>query len=541
MVDYYKQARRWEREHEARKRAQAKSPARELNFSRDKSTGEFKLPPKRNGGSVPSSGPINTGIRTPPDILHPQEKIWKDLPSGASGRGRFPSSYRGLAGGVLGWMMSNADNLAQWGRDDWDKFMDDGTLPPGLDILNPPDDVRDEWMRKHFGTPIPLPTDGFITSGELYDRTGSRGTISLLGLRMSVPAVPGDYTFNQALPARLAAGETFSWYNYFYAGVKPPVVWGGVGLDTFADMKQGKPVTGWPSPTKHWILLPDNPPGQLATLYGYSHGNQLLGAYAKNGTPLATYPTGGTVPRDALLPTGKTISYLPNTEYAFGWAPDPNDGVPMRYAKFYKMAQILAGNRYDSGYVTDEQAWTRTPSTSVTVDVTRPGGGGYIKPPTVITKPSEPYKPPGSKNDRKAMVRGKALFLAAQRGFHALTEYNDFIESFYDALPKKYQTCKIGGPACKTARVLQHWEEVDIPTAVVNWIWNDFEDRMIGKFNRSVDNAARKLGTRDWKLLNSYADSPLDEGLGELYGEFLKEHVNPRKEDFVKWSKEHLL
>lgn len=160
MPSFYKTARRWEREHEAAKRKSGAASAPDLTFYRDK-TGGFSIPVKRAGGSVPTTTgprPANPGISGLPTSPAQPYKRWKDLPNGGSGGAHLPNKWRGLGGGALGFLMDNADDLARWGRDDWDKFMEDGTLPPGLDFLNPSGDVRKKWMDDHFpGMPTATP------------------------------------------------------------------------------------------------------------------------------------------------------------------------------------------------------------------------------------------------------------------------------------------------------------------------------------------------------------------------------------------------
>lgn len=528
MPSYYKNARRWERENRS-------SGSETLTFARDKSSGEFKLPPQRTGGSVPSAGPKNPGISGLPTSPAQPYKNWKDLPSGGTGSGALPK-WRGMAGGMLGFIMDNADDIAKWDKDTWRDFMEEGKLPPGFDFLNPSDDVKRRFFEEHFpGTPVPGEgsSSATIPRDQVFETPDGKKHAVFADMPLGSPNCndwadwhPGRQISFGIPPTYLAVfgtGSNDGGCARLFGGLASST-WGGWephwGIHTNESLG-GQPI-GNGAFWKSW-KRPDNYPAGRTPAYR---------AYEPNETVPETITVEGTQP---------TFTFMPGVGFSGYEAPDLNARVPMRYAPYFKTAQILAGNRFDSGYNPDKQPWEQDPGTVIVVPLPHgPGKPPPFKPP-VITKPKPPYKPPGSKRDRKAIVQGRALFQAVQKGFHAITEYDDFIESFYDALPKKYQTCKVGGPACKTAKVLAHWDEVDIPTAVVNWLWNNFEDAVLGRGFNQLDKAARNLGTRDWKLLNGSNESPLDSGLGELYGEFVKDHVNPTKEQFVSWAKENLL
>lgn len=423
-----------------------------------------------------------------------------------------PNKWRGVPGNVLWWLIDNQDELWKIDKSDWDKFMEDGTLPEPFDFLNP----DTSGYRDKFAGSSPIE----YTEGD----PNAEPVVSVNGytLLQACEGSPG------ASPDLVGLGANFT----FRAGV--------------CDMQIPQNNGNYPSPGAvftTWGFWPD--PLGMGQDYFTNWRFHSFWSRVPGVTPDGTWSSGPAT-TSRTLPGGAIQG-----EWSVGWLGNVNQsnptGQPRKSAKqkaAEKVALQLAGTRYWSGYNPDDKpAWHHHPAVSITVPLPAPTAvpPRWTPPATVITKPSEPYKPIGSAKDRKGMIKGRALFQAAQRGFHALTEYNDFIESFYDALPKKYQTCKIGGPACKTLQVSRHLGEVDIPTAVVNWLWNDFEDRVLGRGFGALDKAAKKLGTRDWKLLNSANDSPLDEGLGELYGEFVKDHVNPTKKEFVDWAKENLL
>lgn len=519
MASYYKNARRWEREYQAKR--SAGTP--DLTFVRDKASGEFKLPPKRPT-AVPRTGqPPGT---TPAPVGSPShfKKQWRDLPAnGANPLGR----YRGMATGMLGFLGEQALNPENWDPDAWDNFMENGDLPEGFDFLNPGPDALERFQRMN-GIPVGQPGASFSPEQR----------VDFMARQIYVENIcPPPFGFSG--PGRFAQA----------AGACGVLHSGEIPFMTFMNSAVVLPMN---------VRNTDYDPGGIpAPGFNKTVGNHWARQRFWRGVDLNNKLTNGNqvtnleqimdlaVPKGVVAPTSTPprFNFMPGLPFSGYALPDVNMNVPARHRKAWNVARQIAGTRFDSGYNTDVEPWVENPT--VQVPVTLPVTGSNRPPPSwpppVITKPSEPYKPPGSKPDRKAMIRGRSLFNAVQKGFHGLTEYQDFIESFYDALPKKYQTCKIGGPACQTAQVLAHWDEVDIPTAVVNWLWNNFEDAVLGRGFGKLDNAAKRLGTRDWKLLNSANGSPLDEGLGELYGEFVKEHVNPTKKDFVNWAKENLL
>lgn len=550
MASYYKNARRWQREH----RSSGPSNGDTLTFARDKASGEFTIVPQRPGGSVPSAGGrANAGVSGLPANPPTSDREWKEynIPSASrpGGLGRF----RGIAQGALGWMVSNADELAKWDKSDWDRFMETGDLPEPFGFLNrkvlpegiswnkpgedgvTANDPEPESDGNTYWTYLPPGWTRCSASINHPGRTLSDGTYyGLAGTGGLGTGDCGYYGRNEVVPYSGQKGERY-------------------GIYTSRRNTDGSLHPTWNNaPYQEWYPPSGQPDGIQPKPWPQYVGVTPTGAPA---------PSVSTPPQYFHIPGGEIAGYAP---------PDPNHNVPARYRNLDKSLREANGTRWESGYDPDRYPWEWNPTETTTVDIPdrfpvpdddpRPGpgkddfpgprndddtdtGGGDDIPPyvrDVVTRPSPPYKPPGKKPDRKAQIYGRGLFAAAQRGFHAITEYNDFIESFYDALPKKYQTCKVGGPACKTAMVLAHWDEVHIPTAVVNWVWNDFEDRMIGKFNAGVGKAAKGLGTTDWKLLNGYNESPLDEGLGELYGEFVKDHVNPTKKDFVAWAERNL-
>ena len=80
----------------------------------------------------------------------------------------------------------------------------------------------------------------------------------------------------------------------------------------------------------------------------------------------------------------------------------------------------------------------------------------------------------------------------------------------------------------------------DVGDAIVNLAWNQFEDYVLGKGLFGLNKrAAQARGDRyAFRTLNSANGYGSVEALGEAYGEFSKENVNPTKEKLKKFLTE---
>ena len=111
----------------------------------------------------------------------------------------------------------------------------------------------------------------------------------------------------------------------------------------------------------------------------------------------------------------------------------------------------------------------------------------------------------------------------------------------YEALPAELRrTFKAKGPVMKSAFVWTHLDKVDVGDAIVNLAWNQFEDYVLGRGLFGLNKrAAQARGDRyAFRTLNSANGYGSVDALGEAYGEFSKENVNPTKEKLKKFLTE---
>lgn len=137
-----------------------------------------------------------------------------------------------------------------------------------------------------------------------------------------------------------------------------------------------------------------------------------------------------------------------------------------------------------------------------------------VNEPGVSWSPSEGVKPtaphvvarPAPRTKERKVRDGTSnkfwlrAFKSAQKQFHRLTEAGDLIDSWYEALPKKYQTCKPRTPQCMMMQIYDNAEHLDIGQALLNMAYNEVEDRVAGKFFGQLDKSARKLGSHGYKF-----------------------------------------
>lgn len=512
MVSYHKQRAKWERENRAAKRA---GPT--LTFHPDKSGG-FSIPEIRRSG-VPSVGkPMGT-----PSFSVPANRPFKEYeayggPKGVPFGGLM--KYRSIGQGVLGFLLDNADELQKWGAEEWDA-MHEGRLPNHGGM---PDWAK--WLAEHdiFGNPMPRPVvPGQVETPDVKEPSPN-GDFWFYGVDSGVlcnrqvaraPGKPGPFK-NQVYVMK-HEGHTGPGYTNCNTIVS-----------SNGSLKEGyspnvPPYYAFYTAVKYNSLPLPEPGGAPWMAWKFPGG-----APSRN-------PSWDLVPTGSPMPTRSTparFAYMPGQPWSGYDAPSQRHiNVPNRARAAFKFVQLLAGNRYDSGYDTDPRPTLPSPSVVATIS---PGGGGSITRPT---NPEPPYNP-GGKRDKKVRLQGYLLFRAVQKIFHGITEFGDLTESLYEALPKNRQTCKIGGPACEAHMIAKYWDEIDPVEAVVNVIANQIEDALLGRFYGGVDNAARRLGSHGYKFLNSALDEGLDNELGELYKEFAGDYVAPAKKEIVSRVKD---
>lgn len=70
---------------------------------------------------------------------------------------------------------------------------------------------------------------------------------------------------------------------------------------------------------------------------------------------------------------------------------------------------------------------------------------------------------------------------------HNLTEFNDFVDAIYDALPDRYKTPGRKTPQQKLLDIWNGLDHVDWGGAFGNYLYNHFEDAIVGALNRRHD------------------------------------------------------
>lgn len=135
----------------------------------------------------------------------------------------------------------------------------------------------------------------------------------------------------------------------------------------------------------------------------------------------------------------------------------------------------------------------------------RPGGELVLAPGAQVRPSPHSPSPPGTP-ERKGKSRAGwllAAFRITQKNFHNLTEYGDFIEAIYEALPKwlrKSLEKQNGGKPLnmyqQTVAVMNNLDKVDISDAIQGVLYNQVEDYVIGKGFKSVQDAANRLGIK---------------------------------------------
>lgn len=111
-------------------------------------------------------------------------------------------------------------------------------------------------------------------------------------------------------------------------------------------------------------------------------------------------------------------------------------------------------------------------------------------------------RPPRRKPEKKVKLIGP-IGTALAAGFHALTEWKDFVESIHAALPKKYQSKDKGLLPMENA-IWKHFDKIDWDEAARNVLWNWVEDKIIGdlhgaqkkKFDKIYAKVRGKNGVR---------------------------------------------
>ena len=474
MADYWKSARRWEFERRRSGDKPKASTPREITLTRDlrdRSGSSYSMKPA--GKSVPSVGRVWRGQNVP--AVHKPPRAW-----GSPVNFRPAFNARRFAFDMV---MRNYDLFYDIGKALWDYTeqlqgqpvpIDPGSSRPPSDALGPQPDGYQYYMDN---------PGGWVSCSE--QAQWAPGTTE------------GSFTRFYRSEGHVIPGEPCAWY-------------GGAN---------SSPIAGGPSAvTNTWSMY-----------VGSYWFTQAWRSYRPGtGVPGIPYPTAYRVPVGSPAPeiaTPPSHGFIPGAEWDIPWMPDQNQDLPWVWRSLLHDAALALGTRKDSGYGFFDPPQTE-PSTQVVLTIPP------NKPPVISrgTNPRPPYRPPGAKTDRKVRILGAAAFNLVQAAFHRLTEYGDFQDALYKALPKNRQVCKGKTFGCKGAAVLRWWDEIDVIEAIVNVVANEVQDRMAGRFYRAVGKAAKRLGTRQYKILNPAAGSPIDEAVGEVIGAITKHGITPTKE-----------
>lgn len=108
-------------------------------------------------------------------------------------------------------------------------------------------------------------------------------------------------------------------------------------------------------------------------------------------------------------------------------------------------------------------------------------------------------RPPGRGEKEKKFQGSREATQRIFRGLSRLkegaTELDDFIDVFYDSLPKKYQTLKgRKTPQMKAEHVYKNFDKIDWKEWVENFVENYLEDKVIGRALQISDQAAKRRG-----------------------------------------------
>lgn len=488
--------------------------------------------PTRDADFKPAAPPSNPGRQG-----HRYNQRYDDY-GGARDKmnGRLPS-FRKWSSGAFGFIMDNAEDLQNW---DWTRFFEKGDLPWGLsgdEIVRRLDEANGIIRPGQPGSDNGLDVEYFPDKfGKDWWASFPKGGSACTNQPQwwpgrpiaDGPRYPGERRLTNIGHLRASGSTCTTWtyqpdgvdsQNRVEAGIKGYI--SAYSQEWYWDAQLGQ----------EWGYVSDTQP-----FYGRSYGTTDLDAkmtfvQTELGAPRPDEELGLGKPKPAMYMPGETT---------FGRPPDPNVSYPTDWDAAIKAAGLLNGTRQTSGYHPQDD-YSLTPGTQVVIQLPTdnvPGGGGSVPPPTTGTTNPEPWFP--GKKQEKFRIQGMGAFRLVQSVFHGLSEADDFIESFYDALPKKRQTCKgqtVGGPTCKAMAVGKYWDEVDKVEGIVNLIVNHFEDKYIGKIMAQRDKAAARWGTKDWKIFNEAG--PVDDPMFEAYGEIAKNIVNPTKEGITSAVKQY--
>ena len=405
----------------------------------------------------------------------------------------------------------------------WDDFME-GRLPPPFDWLNT--DIPPEWLPTQ--TPPqgePLPEGSFALEQSPGEWIGFAPALTGVGSHRHIVGITDAFP----PPGNNPLGPTVANYKVCVGNNYGGQLWQNLAAGTpgwsssphdFTD-SGASPTPGWLTGVTRYIAI-DRGNGVFRAAYMFKeqyHIPRVIGQPAPAAPQFAPIRmTAGATEEEALNPVvpGRIVM----------------NPLPARYPwrhPYQNLFKEIAGAR-----VVDIPAVSpvNVGGTKVIGERDKP----ILKLPT---KPGEPQHPPGNgTKERKRLVGGR-LFFFTQKLFHGITEYEDLLDALYGAIPKQYR-CKTKTIAGKSACLVKNLDKVDIGDAIVNVAWNQFEDYVLGRGLFGLNKkAAHARGDRyGFRTLNSANDYGGLDSLGEAYGDFSKEYINPTKQDLKNFLTE---
>lgn len=130
----------------------------------------------------------------------------------------------------------------------------------------------------------------------------------------------------------------------------------------------------------------------------------------------------------------------------------------------------------------------------------------------------EPTRPPPKEGKPDRKVKAPAALIAAAKAAFAVTEINDAIDAFWDAMPERMKAetersgvcnkgCRNPGmryatPIDKARAILSNWDKLpaaNIGGGLAGVVGNHLMDQLVwGKLHRGVDRARRRAGGTGW-------------------------------------------
>jgi hypothetical protein len=480
-------------------------------------------PERRSGGSVPSV-PLNKGSLSP---YSGGENAWQNELRRAAGLlGRF-NPYLGLGAELLSLALSEPDI----------EMLPVGTPPqevptPAPTGSEPRQSYTDQNGNDHYLIAVP-PDDtawNFLDTGRYFDPATDHAS--------GYPNYWRERNYKTTGEGFLNTSGT---YDQATVDAQPPVGWTNIGGNTWQYTMWQWTELGEIGPPQIWydayrksgawykyygsVTTPDDPANQ-SDLEGWSP--QYAESSISFADAQANWPVSYTIPGSV------------------SWAPLPREygksmRVPYKAISALNRLKVQLGTRIEIKPL--PQDWYgATPGQAIAVGPEVTAGDGHSIPPrnpTVTTGALYPHKPPKGTKEKKGAASGRLIGLASKL-FHGVTEYGDLVDALFDALPKSLQKGVRKDPASRSLQLYLHAGDIDIGDAIVNIVWNEIEDRIIGAgFGLNARAAIARGDPHAFRTLNSINDVGGIDELGKMYGDIVKDYVNPTKDQVKDYLTKH--